>query len=98
MKVATTIPAGNVFTITMGEYSDYNVDGVYMAVVDIEPDALLKQWLSEHPEQTESYRFEHSKFLLRLLTQNVMKLMHSFEWHITDYSSWSEMTLHETED
>jgi hypothetical protein len=97
MKVATTIPAGAIFTITTGAYSDYSISGVFKAIKDIDPDALVAQWLAKAPEQAEPYGFNETQFLAWLTREGILTSVPSFEWHLYDFHDTSGMTLHEME-
>ena len=52
LKMAT-IPAGSLFTVSTGEYSDYDVKGVFRAVADIDPNALRDEWIAAHMDQAD---------------------------------------------
>jgi hypothetical protein len=89
---APEIPAGSFFTVTTGEYSDYSVHGVFRALQDIDPRALSKRYLSEHPDQAKEYHFEESQFLGWLAREGVIETVDSYEWHLSNYST-IEMTV-----
>ena len=57
------IPAGAIFTVTSGEYSDFSVRGVFRALKEIDADALVDAYLFEHPDNRGHYRFEEATFL-----------------------------------
>lgn len=89
------IPAGVLFTVTTGEYSDYGVSGVFRALAPIDASALREEWLAEHPEQREDYRFREGAFLGWVARKGFLEPVDCFEWHLCDYSRASEMSVTE---
>lgn len=88
-----TIPAGTLLTISTGCYSDYYVRGVFRACKDIDADALSKQWLTLHPEQSDGYRFREDDFLAWLAVSGYLEDVPSWEWHLSNYSRIDEMMV-----
>jgi hypothetical protein len=87
-KKATPIPAGALFTMTTGEYSDYCIEGVFRASAEIDADALLAQWFIDHPEQNEKYRFHEREFIVAHI--HLFEPVECWEFHVGDYSSPNE--------
>lgn len=67
VREMVVIPAGAIFTMSSGSYSDYSVHGVYKAIRDIDPRALLLAYLEAHPEEREKYHFNKGNFLATFL-------------------------------
>jgi hypothetical protein len=89
----TPIPAGAIFTVTSGEYSDYYIVGVFRALREIEPNILLKQWLTNHPEQQEDYNFEEKEFLAWITQNGYLEVVDCYNWKLESYSSASFMSV-----
>jgi hypothetical protein len=87
------IPKGYIFYFSSGEYSDYNVPGVFRALKEINPDYFLERYLSEFPEQREEYSFERYQFINWLLNQDLIESIDHLEWHLDNYSNSSEMDV-----
>ena len=92
-KIETIIPAGAYLTVSTGEYSDYSVSGVFRALKNIDADALRAQWLKDHPDNIEHYRFDEDAFLAWVAKEGFLEPVPSFEWHLCDYSRASEMRV-----
>jgi hypothetical protein len=92
------IPAGALFTITTGDYSDYSIHGVFRALREINADALQETWLTNHPEQRVHYNFREDEFLAWIAREGYMEAVNCFEWHLCDYSSVGEMTVRKIEE
>jgi len=52
------IPKGTVFVVTHCEYSEYKIVDVCEALVDLNVEALKKEYLSEYPEYKDVGDFE----------------------------------------
>lgn len=87
------IPAGALFTVSVGEYSDYRVSVVFHALAEIDAEALRAEWLREHPEQGDAYSFEYDAFLAWVLGKGLREPVSSYEWHPADCRNASEMTV-----
>ena len=92
LKMAT-IPAGSLFTVSTGEYSDYDVKGVFRAVADIDPNALRDEWIAAHMDQADDYCFDYSAFMGDAVRRGLLEAVPCFEWHQCDYSRADEMSL-----
>ena len=89
MKKAIAIPKGAAFTVTSGIYSDYFVQGVFRALVEIDAEALRDQWIKDHPEQAADYRFREGDFLASI--SSMMEPIECWELHLGNYSRASEL-------
>jgi len=87
------IPAGSLFTVTSGEYSDYSVRGVFRALAAINADALRSEYLAERPEQAVEYCFREDQFLGWVARKGLIEAVDCFEWHLCNYSRASEMDV-----
>lgn len=92
-KTMVPIPAGSMVVITEGAYSDYTVQNLYRAKVDIDANAMLRDYLIEHPDQRSDYTFDNDKFMAWLATKDLLEPLPYYEWHLTDYSSAEEMDV-----
>jgi hypothetical protein len=92
-KTMRPIPAGSLFTVTTGVYSSYEVTGVFRAAADIDPQALLDEWLEVHPEQKQQFSFIEDRFLAFVFRKGLMEPVDTYEWHLADYSSSSAMDV-----
>jgi hypothetical protein len=79
-----TIPAGALVTITLGEYSDYYIYGVFRASRDIDTDALRKQWLAGHHRPT-GIESQEATFLDWVVRLGCLEPIGCLEWHLNDY-------------
>lgn len=91
-KCAVPIPAGMVFTVTTGVYSDYFVRGVFRAKAEIDTSALMAEWLCDHPKQTQAYSFSEDEFLGWVCRKGLIEPIDSFEWHLSDYGCAEDAT------
>lgn len=93
----TPIPAGALFTVTEGEYSDYRIEGVFRATADIDADALLAEWLAAHPEQREPYEFKAGDFLAWVFRKGLFEPVASHEWYLGDYGHADRMAVRDAD-
>jgi hypothetical protein len=93
MAEMATIPAGAIFTVTTGCYSDYYVKGVFRAKEPIDAAALRAEWLSLHPEQSQRYEFKENGFLGWAFGKGLFEPVESWEWHLDDYGDAAEMSV-----
>jgi hypothetical protein len=93
MTKMAPIPSGAIFYISAGCYSDYRVEGVFRALVEIDAEKLRKEWLSKHPEQKTEYKFDGDDFIAA--HSHLMEQVDSWEWYLTAYGNAGEMdTIH----
>lgn len=82
------IPKGAIFTITTGEYSDYETWAVCRALKEIDVDAIQEEYLAEHPGERKEYRFKEERAISWLINEkNYAEEMNFFELHLGDYST-----------
>lgn len=85
--VNVTIPAGEHIIITAGEWSAYQVIGLFVADVDINIEALKDEYLLLYPDQKEPYHFEKYKFVNWLCNGKcIVKEIDSREWSVGAYA------------
>ena len=84
---AATIPAGMIFTVTSGEYSDHMVHGVFRALRDISPDDLLAEYLKDNPHEAKPYRFNETRFLSAAYRGGLIECVECMAWDIGAYST-----------
>lgn len=89
------ISKGEIILITSGEYSDYNVYGLLIALEDINTEELRNAYINKFPEQTDKYGFKEEIFLQYLKHLNLVKEIHFKEWYLASYSNISEMQVSE---
>jgi hypothetical protein len=87
------IPAGAIFTVTSGEYSDFMVHGVFRALGEIDTEALRDKYLTDFPVQAEPYEFDESEFLVFLVRHGLMEQIESWELYLGAYSNVSRMSV-----
>lgn len=81
---------GELFIVTTGEYSDYGIAAKFEALQQFSADAELAQWVKDHPESSEKYHFNSTKFLQWLETRGLVKEATIREWHLESYSSLAD--------
>lgn len=94
---AVTIPAGALFTVSTGAYSDYIVLGVFRAVVAIDTASELAEWLKTHPDQREDYHFDDGAFFADVARRGLVEAVPSYEWSLGAYRCSSGMELTKTD-
>lgn len=92
-KKANPIPAGHIFTVTTGCYSEYSVHGVFRTIAEVDPDALVAQWLAAHEEQRRPWGFDEAAFLAWVSRQGLIEPVDSLEWHVGDQGEVSLSSL-----
>jgi hypothetical protein len=91
MSKQVPIPKGATFTVTSGCYSDFMVQGVFLARAEIDVERLRDEWLAAHPEQNKQYSFNDSGFLASMAA--LMEPIESWELHLCDYSNADEIRV-----
>jgi hypothetical protein len=89
----TPIPAGQVFYVSTGCYSDYSVSAVFRATADIDLEALKAEFFALHPEsERNDYRFDsYSTFMAFLSATGLVEEIDARELHLGDYNDMDEM-------
>jgi hypothetical protein len=88
------IKAGEYITLASGEYSDYYIRGLAIALVDINTDEVRNDYINKYPEQTSRYEFKDDLFCEYLINCNLIKIIPYKEWYMGSYSSISDMTVY----
>lgn len=87
------VSKGEILMVTTGEYSDYGVQSLVVALADFDINELREEYLSEFPDQTERYSADFYKFNNWLVNEKkIVEEVKHREWHLGDYSSF-EMRL-----
>ena len=79
--------AGKLVCVDRGEYSDYDVTGFFVVLRDFNPLDELREYLSLHPGQEDSYCFEQDRFLAMLLKKGFLLEVEYGTLHLGSYSS-----------
>ena len=81
------IKKGELFILTSGEYSDYDLMAVCRADEDIDIEALGDEYLQSRPEERKRYHFGQYRFAKWLLVdKRVITEVPYKEWHTGSYS------------
>lgn len=67
------IKKGMYMSAESGEWSDYCVNGFFIALKDFDPMPLLEEYLEANPEDRESYSFHEDAFLAKLLQEGYLE-------------------------
>lgn len=94
---AEPIPAGALFTVTTGEYSDYSVHGVFRALKEIDTESLRDEWIRINPDQGEHYQFDEVKFLAYAAKNGLFEQIECWAWHLGSYGCIDRMHLERCE-
>lgn len=90
------IPKDTIVLFSTGEYSDYNVKGLYKAKQDIDPDELRNEYINLYPEQTAPYSFKDNDFVKFLKEKDLVEPVPGpnwMEWYLESYANISEMRV-----
>lgn len=79
------IPAGAIFTVTSGEYSDFGVDGVFRARKEIPAERLRDEYLEGNPERRGHHSFDERGFLAFLVRGGYIDQVESWELYLGGY-------------
>ncbi len=80
----------SLFLVTLGEYDDYRVWGVYKANMDIDITALHSEYMTLYPEEGEEHRFNSEQFLEWLeYTKEACRELEYVEFYLGSYSTAS---------
>ena len=86
MKTTTSIPKGMLFTVTSGEYSDYQVHGVFRALEEINADELKAQWIAMDKSRGEPYHFNDTGFIAWIAKSGLLEPVDSLEFFVGAYN------------
>lgn len=90
-KHMNNITQGKLLLVSSGEYSSYNIAGVYRVLKEIDPNLMIRGWLEAHPEQKERYHFREDDFINWVEDIGFLEKIETSEWYLTGYSSSNEM-------
>ena len=79
--------AGQLICIDHGEYSDYTVDGFFVALCAFDPMEELQKFLDANEPMKTEYHFDQSKFLAHLLAQGFLLEIEYATLYLGSYSS-----------
>lgn len=82
--------AGRLFCVEEGEYSDYQVIGFFVALVDFCPDDEVEAFIKENPSNAEKYKFSNEAFLAFLLAKGFLLEIEYGTFHLADYRNVME--------
>lgn len=85
---------GRLVAVESGEYSDYSVIGFFVVLQEFDPIAELESYLSEHPDERESYRFCQGQYLSMLLRRGYLLEIDYATLHLSDSGSADELRFH----
>lgn len=88
-QARTSVVAGALICIEQGEYSDYRVDGFFVALAAFSPAEELRLFLEAHPGQ-QGYEFKPGQFVGYLIQRGLLMAINYDTIHLCDYGSASE--------
>lgn len=74
-----------VLAMETGEYSDYSVLGFFEAVVDVDEQKVVDEYLSQHPQQKQMFHFDHYQFVAWLVEKGYLRDIDYARWFIGSY-------------
>jgi hypothetical protein len=84
------IKTGELFLMTTGEYSDYEVKVLCRANTNINTRAVVDEYLADHPEQARDYGFEDFAFVNWIINETrKADEVTVWEWHFSAYNTTS---------
>ena len=89
MELKGTIKAGKLFTIESGEYSDYDVDGFFVALRDFRPHDEVCDYLYRH-QRNESGRVNRYGFAAFLASKGLIMDVDYHRIHVGSYGDIRE--------
>jgi len=95
-KITAMIPAGALFFVSSGEYSDYGVSGIFRALKDIDADKLRAEWLVQNPGQADGWGFSYHKFLGSLFVDGYFEPLDAFEFYMGGYGDAEEIDINDS--
>lgn len=79
--------------ISSGEYSDYQVWGLFKTKKDFTGKTWLQEYLVDYPEQQKPYAFEYSKFINYLISKDIIEEVSCSEFYLGDYGHFDSMEI-----
>lgn len=77
--------AGTLICVDHGEYSDYSINGFFVALRDFVPADELDAYMKEFPDQAEDYSFDEDRFLPWLIARGAILEIEYGTLHIGAY-------------
>lgn len=91
-----TIEKGETVLLSTGEYSDYSVKALCLALETFNTEDVIKEYLAINPDETDRYSADFFKFINWLVNERkVLEEIKHREWHLGDYSSFEETFITE---
>lgn len=90
MKELMPIPAGSIFYFSEGCYSDYQIEGVFRALKDLEPETLWRAYDVFRPKRGSDSGYDNGNFMAYLIRARLIEPLDSFEWHVGGYGADAE--------
>jgi hypothetical protein len=87
------IAKDEIILISSGEYSDYSIYGLLVALKDINTSEVRNDYINLHPEQTEGYSFKEDMFMEYLKELDLIKVIPFKEWYLSSYSKIAHMNV-----
>ena len=92
LKPRSVFRPGEVFILTQGEYSSYEVLALCRVIVEFDVTALVAEWLKDHPEQLKNYHFKTDAFHAWMSARGLWAEVPHGEFFLGDYGSYG--TIH----
>lgn len=87
------LKAGELFIVSGGSYSDYQVEGLFRCKKDFNPDDMAKEFYKtslRYGSDTETITyFQSTKYLAHLISAEYLEAIPVFEFHYNDYGDYS---------
>lgn len=87
------IRKGATVLFSEGEYSDFGVETIGLALKDIATEEVLEAYLEAHPEQREAYQFKRNQFITWLIAQKFIEEIRYTDWFLGTYSNYRDMDV-----
>lgn len=91
MNFIKPIKKDELILFSSGEYSDYGLSGMCLALKDIDVSSLRDKYIELHPEQMAKYSLKEDQFLDFLKQGEYIKPVAFKEWYMGSYSSIDAM-------
>jgi hypothetical protein len=87
MTDKTIVKAGRLLSMDSGEYSDYGLNGFYVALRDFNPFEELELYFDANPAQRGSYSFEKDQFIASVIAKGYLLEIEPDNLYLGSYSS-----------
>jgi hypothetical protein len=93
------IKTGELFLMTTGQYSDYDVKVLCRANTNINTSAVVDEYLVDHPEEAQDYHFGEFAFINWVINETKKAdEVTAWEWHFSAYdTAYRASGLHKVE-